>query len=972
MGEKSSQEADVARPADGRTPGAPPRPLVGRREELEVLGSAVEACADGASTVLEITGDPGLGKTRLLAELGELARMRGLTVLSGRASQFEQERSLGVFADPLRSCFGSGRRADREDEPFDEESAALRDLVLPGGAGLGRRVRQVERYRLHHAVSRLLAEAGGERGALLCLDDLHWADDGALELLHYLLRQPPPTPLILACGHRPRQASAKLLAFFGHAAAGYRMARIALGPLDRESCETLLGTEYATERRAQLCRVSGGNPLYLEVLSDLAATSRTAVAEHFTDLPDTLRAALAREVALLTEDELVVLRAAAVLGDPFDPLLLGPVAELEAAATLGALDVLAGMDLVRPTVHSGARPRCQFRHPLLREVVSRDTPPGWWLAAHARADTALRVSGAGPVERAPFIARSARPGDREAVRILTEAAHQTTRSAPTTAAVWLRVALRLSAADVSAEGTRRRYETLLALANVNGVTGDLPTCRSALARALALVPADRPGWRIAVVTLRSVTERILGSTRTARLALEAELARWPATDPTANPLRLQLATLGMARGDFDKAAQYLDTLLACAEAPVGRKTRTAVAACRALGAAYSGQTDALRAYATEAAASLDALDDDQLATLLDEVGQLGWAETLAERHADAIRHTARGITIAQRTGQSYVLPYLLLCRSYAQQETGDLKEGTASAANAEEIAHLLNRPDLIGYALTLRAAATALSQGPTAAVEPAERALSMVDRRGRLWELSAAVLASVRLDQGRPDECVDLIRDITGTGRSATTHALRATWYAMAAQAEIARGNAATAADWAAQAAEAAEAVGLPGQSGHAALAMGCVHQNDPDKAAELLTTAAASFATGGLVLAEARARLLLARALSAANRPEDASAAVGQAKSLADTYGATHLSTVAVNAQRQLGARRSRTNNPNTLSAQESRIAHLVAQGLSNRDIAAGLFVSVKTIEAHLTRIFRKLDVQSRSALASALDRSP
>lgn len=957
MGEKGRQEAERTLP----------RPLVGRRAEMEVLESAVAACAAGVSTVVEITGDPGLGKTRLLSELGGLARAEGLAVLSGRASEFEQERSFGVFADPLRWCFD--HRADREAEPPDEESAALRDLVLPGGTGSGRPVRQVERYRLHHAVSRLLAEVGGERGVLLCLDDLHWADESALELLHYLLRQPPPTPLILACGHRPRQAAAKLLAFLGHAALGYRMARVPLRPLDQEACETLLGTAHAPGRRDQLCAMSGGNPLYLEVLSDLAATSRTETAEQLTDLPDTLRAALAREIALLTEDELAVLRAAAVLGDPFDPLRLGPTAGLDTAATLDALDVLARSDLVRPAGRLGTRPRCQFRHPLLREVVSRGTPPGWWLAAHARADAALRESGAGPVERAPFLARSARPGDREAVRVLAEAARLSIRSAPASAAAWLRVALRLSAADVSADGTRRRFEMLLVLANSCGVTGDLPTCRDALAQALELVPAERPGWRISVVTLRSVIERILGSSRAAKIALEDELARWPADDATANPLRLQLATLGMAHGDFDEAREHLDTLLACAEVPVARRTRTAVAACRALGAAYSGQTDELRAYASEAAASFDALDDDELTPLLDEIGQLGWAEVLAERYGDAIRHMARGVGIAQRTGQSFLMPYLLLCQSYAQQETGDLRGGTLAATNAEEIAHLLDRPDLIGYALALHAAATALRDGPGAAVHSAERALRTVGRRGRLWELSAAALASVRLDQGRPEECIELVRSITGSSRSETTHALRATWYAMAAQAETALGNAATAGDWAARAAEAAEAVGLPGQSGHAALAMGCVRGEDPDAAAELLTTAAESFASSGLVLAEARARLLLGQALSAADRTDEASVAIGLAKHLADTHGAAYLSSLAVNAQRRMGARRPRAGDARALSEQEARISQMVAQGLSNRDIAAGLFVSVKTVEAHLTRIFRKLDVQSRAALVRALE---
>src|SRR5262249_28103883 len=157
-----------------------------------------------------------------------------------------------------------------------------------------------------------------------------------------------------------------------------------------------------------------------------------------------------------------------------------------------------------------------------------------------------------------------------------------------------------------------------------------------------------------------------------------------------------------------------------------------------------------RAHATEAASAIDALDDDELATLLDEIGQLGWAEVLAERHHDAIRHMTRAVRSARRTGQSHLLPYLLLCASYAHQEIGHLARGTAAAGAAEEQAQLLDRPALAGHALTLRAAATALREGPAAADRTATEALRTVGRHGRLRDISAGILAAVRLDQGRP------------------------------------------------------------------------------------------------------------------------------------------------------------------------------------------------------------------------------
>ncbi|MEV6948587.1 AAA family ATPase [Streptomyces sp. NPDC051172] len=947
-------------------------PLVGRETELAVLRSAVTACTNGVSTVVEITGDPGLGKTRLLSELGELAEAEGLTVLSGRASEFEQQRSFGVFASPIRSCFG--RLQESRHGPLDEETAALLELVLPRGSRSGRHgFAEMDRSRLHHALGRLLTVVGQDRGILLCLDDLHWADEGSLELLHYLLRQPPGTPLLLACGLRPRQAAARLRASFRYAVADYRVERLPLSALDRQGCLSLLGATHPPARRDRLCVVSGGNPLYLEVLTELTLDGADPDGSP-TDLPDTLRAALAREIASLTGDELSALRAAAVLGDPFDPMMLGQVSGLGHGPALEALDVLAGMDLIRSCGQSGPRHEVrqllQFRHPLLREIVSRETPPGWFLSANARADEALRASGAGAVERAPFVARSAQAGDLEAVRVLTEAASLTTRSAPAAAATWLRTALRLSPQNPTGEAARQRLEMLLGLARTCGTTGDLVSCREALSEALDLVPGDRRDQRIPVVALRSVIERILGSTKAAKLALKDELARWPKTEAKVNPLRLQLATVGMAQGAFEEAAGHLDTVLALTAPPVDSRILTSVAACRALGAAYSGRTGPMTAYVSEAASAIDRLGE--LATFLDEVGQLGWAEVLAERHSDAVRHMTSGIRVARRTGQSYMMPYLLLCQSYARQGTGDLAGAVESAADAEETAHLIDRPDLIGYALTLRAAATALREGPAAAADTAERALRPAEHRGRLWELSAAVLASVRLDQGRPDDCIELIRTITGIDRSETTHTLRAMWFCTAAQAEMARGHTAAALGRARQAAEAAEAVSLPGQSGYAALAMACVRIDDPGVAAELFTEAAEFFATSRLVLAESRARVLLGRALVASGRLDEAAAAVGQAKQIADAHGAGHLSALAGNAQRQIGARRPRSAGHfpahETLSEQERRISQLVSRGLSNRDIASTLFLSPKTVEAHLTRIFRKLDVSSRSALVSVL----
>ena len=196
-------------------------PTICREKEMAVLRSAVAACSDGASAVVEITGDPGLGKSRLLSELEMLARAQGLTVLSDRCSAFERQRLL------------------------------LLDVLQPAPHRQGQG--HPTRHRAHQDVAQLLADATGGRGVLLCLDDLHWAGEATLELLHGLLRRPLGTPLILACSHRPRQSPGRLLASLQHPAPHYRVARLQLAPLDREACATLLGPEHTTEDRNRLC-----------------------------------------------------------------------------------------------------------------------------------------------------------------------------------------------------------------------------------------------------------------------------------------------------------------------------------------------------------------------------------------------------------------------------------------------------------------------------------------------------------------------------------------------------------------------------------------------------------------------------------------------------------------------------------------------------------------------------------------------
>src|SRR6266536_4514752 len=151
-------------------------------------------------------------------------------------------------------------------------------------------------------------------------------------------------------------------------------------------------------------------------------------------------AALAEELALLSDGSRRVLEGAAVAGDPFEPELAAAAAATPEVSAVDALDELLALDLVR---HTDVPRRFRFRHPLVRRAVYEATPSGWRLGAHKRTAEALAKGGASPSARAHHVERCARKGDLDAVAVLREAGEHAGRSAPGIAARWFGDALRL-------------------------------------------------------------------------------------------------------------------------------------------------------------------------------------------------------------------------------------------------------------------------------------------------------------------------------------------------------------------------------------------------------------------------------------------------------------------------------------------------------------------------------------------------
>ena len=361
--------------------------IVGRTAELERLTAVLDAVSGGDARMLVVTGEPGIGKSRLLGELCAGAERRGMLTLSGRAAEFERDLPHALLIDALDGHLGAVEprlmRAIGEDSA--RELAAmfpsLSGLAEPG-AGLA-----AERYRAHRAVVALLQWLTTKGPLALLLDDVQWGDPATLEVLGALLRRPPEGPVLLALAYRHAQPA--LAQAVEAAQRSGVLERIDLAPLAPSEAESLIGGAVSGAARKVLIRDSGGNPFYLQQL--LRAPGLPAAPGAAEDapvgIPQAVADALAGELESLRPTARLVLQGAAVAGEPFDPELAAAAGEVPIGDALPALDELLTADLVRP----GDPRRFTFRHPLVRRAVYAGAGGGWRLGAHARVSSALRA-----------------------------------------------------------------------------------------------------------------------------------------------------------------------------------------------------------------------------------------------------------------------------------------------------------------------------------------------------------------------------------------------------------------------------------------------------------------------------------------------------------------------------------------------------------------------------------------------------
>jgi DNA-binding SARP family transcriptional activator/tetratricopeptide (TPR) repeat protein len=387
----SRTEPPPAEPAAGRPPSPPPpaspiappsTPLVGRARE----SAAIDAALDAASRVLFFSGEPGLGKTRLLGELAARATARGMRVIGGRAYEAERVRPYGAWVDALRPIvLGSPA------EPRRADLAPLFPELGPAGEA-------IDRARLFDSVVGLL---GSLAPAVVILDDLQWFDDASAALFHVVARRLPPR-VLLACGARGEELADNqpVLRLVRALTKDDRIDRFDLGVLDAAATTSLVRAIAPGVDGDRVRRESAGNPLFaIEVARALSAGG--------DDVPGSLAALIAERLARLDDEAREIVSWAAALGRTFDLDVIARVTGLAAAALVRGFEELERRGILRASREGS---EYDFVHDLIRAGAYRQLSPPRRRLVHAQIARAL-VGSSRLEERAGDIAHHAALGE---------------------------------------------------------------------------------------------------------------------------------------------------------------------------------------------------------------------------------------------------------------------------------------------------------------------------------------------------------------------------------------------------------------------------------------------------------------------------------------------------------------------------------------------------------------------------------
>ncbi len=923
-----------------------------RERELRQLRTQLDDACAGRGSLVVVEGPAGIGKTTLIRAAIADALGRGMTVISGRGGVLEQDVEFGVVRQMVERVVIEAEADDRElllAGPAAPAGVALGLSELPPDPGPGRDSSE----NLLHGFYWLTVNLS-ERGPILAVfDDAHWGDTASLSTAAYLAHRVEGHPIAMLAGVRddePLSKSRFLAPVLDQAGATY----IRPGPLSAEGVAAVLSDAFdGAEIQAGLAnaalKATNGNPFFaIELARELASSHESPAAlspEQVLDAdPATVKRTLLMRLGALGPPARQLAQALATLGGEGELRHAMAIADLDATEAERAADTLVAAGLVE-----GVRP-VRLAHPLIQAAIADDIPASAWAISHRRAFEILAAEGV-PDDALVVHAMNGEPdGDPETVAMLRRTAERARLSGqPGTATSHLRRALaeppdaktrpdvvaELGRAEVRAgefePGLQHLDESLRGLGDVDRrievhrdrafaafASGGMDGARQLVSEAMAeLDDRDSDGalqLEADLATLAWLTGTDSGIDLKRHLGVEGKT-------------RAERTILGLLSQEEHATGAHPDQVIELARRALGNGRMIAEDTSESL-AWYMATYSLLTCEALSDARSTieQALDDGyRRGSSFARAGALGCRSVLAinegrpgEAEVDARANAAGGIP-------PIMVPVNASFRVRALTEQGKLEEAKAELV-AGGIENSPGGPTVLRW-IPWGQAVLYEALGDLEAVRAAIAPLEEDDRSGRSMKALSwrALLARAISRKGYSEEADQLASD----------HLAWAEWWDRPAALGIA-------------------------QRAHALA--GPIEQRT-----ERMEAAVATLAGSALKTEEAKARTELGISLLRAGQKNAGKAELDAGFELASGCGARLTAEVAANELEVAGAAPKRLAF-DELTASERRVAQFAADGRTNREIAEELFVTPKTVENHLTRVYSKLGVNSRRDLATAL----
>ena len=930
--------------------------LLEREGELTTIRSCLDAAVGGSGGAVAIRGRAGLGKTRLLTEARALADETGAEVLTGRGSELEREFPFAVVRQllgPWLRGLSVGERASL----FAGASAARGALGFDAADDSS-----PDTFSVLHALYWVLAGLADRGPLLLAIDDVHLADPSSLDWLTFMLPRLDELPVLLLLAHRTDESESPGLV---RVLSDPSVETVGLSPLSGPATATLL--EEALGRRADpsfagVCHeITGGSPfLVTELARELAEQGIEPQAESGELArglaPHRVSQMILTRISSLPSGAGSLARSVAILGDGAEPALAAELAGLEANVGRQAADSL------RKAAILDEGEALRFIHPLVHNAVYADFAAGERGQAHHAAAVLLREHGALPQSVATQLLASEGRGDRAAVETLLEAGRRgLADGAPRAAVSYLTRALgEPPPSDLRTEVLKE----LLAAGIRAADQAALATVEPELLKIVEREPSAARELAVLLKTGMTFGGRFQEAAELLERAIRTAVAEGDVESAFIFEAQLRtLATIipGLPEVDLQNYAGKIE-----ADSPAGRLAALVEARAAIVnGSARDAAEAAKRALANDCAIFDEETEFNSATTAV-------LALVMADEEEAPRRAAERALEIARRRNATPEIARGMLLRGYVAWGSGDLVSAEADMRQAVELARLTGiAPLALLYSGPLPG--VLIERDELDAAECILEEFGLADGPVPPFPLFSVLLLArghLHFERGEFAQAAEDFAAVASQGESfGFGPRPMILGIPFAARALVAMGRADEARALAESCLPYARRWGAPATISHVLRAVAAARAGEGEEI-ELLEQAVTVLDGSHRRLQRIHALVDLGAALRRQNRRAEARTPLREGLKLARQCGAVRLAGRARDELQATGetVRRYAPIGVESLTPSERRVAELAASGMTNRQIAQSLFVTLKTVEAHLSAAYDKLDISSRRGLPKAL----